>query len=204
MEFPPDVETYWFHHRCYIAKATDKFLLPSRTGIEFVDTKSKHWDINHWVRGGCLYGVMPCNGLVYAPPHNCACYPEAKLYGLNALAPSSSSRAVSSDEWDQNRFEQGPAYDTALAAAADAVNEWPTFRQNNFRSGAATGADVPGNLRKRWDTSLGGELTAPTVAGGNVYLAQPDQHAVHAIDAGHRQAELDLHRRRTGRFTADV
>lgn len=183
IEFPPDVETYWFHHRCYIAKATDKFLLPSRTGIEFVDPKSKHWDINHWVRGGCLYGVMPCNGLVYAPPHNCACYPEAKLYGLNALAPSGTSREVSADLLDKDRFERGNAFDTTLTAAADAVNEWPTYRQNNFRSGAATGADVSGDLQKRWDTELGGDITAPTVAGGFVYVAQPDEHTVHAIDA---------------------
>ena len=59
-EFAPDVDTYWFHHRCYIAKATDNFLMPSRTGIEFVDPEKEHWDIHHWVRGGCLYGVMPC------------------------------------------------------------------------------------------------------------------------------------------------
>ncbi len=85
-EFPPTVETYWFHHRCYIAKATEKFLMPSRTGIEFIDHEKEDWDINHWVRGGCLYGVLPANGLTYAPPHNCACYPEAKLYGFNALA----------------------------------------------------------------------------------------------------------------------
>ena len=77
-QFPPTVDTYWFHHRCYIAKATDRFLLPSRTGIEFVDFGTEQWDINHSVRGGCLYGVMPCNGLVYAPPHDCFCYPEAK------------------------------------------------------------------------------------------------------------------------------
>src|SRR4029078_6241762 len=84
-EFPPDIKTYWFHHRCYIAKATERFILPSRTGIEFVDTEAKHWEINHWVRGACLYGVMPSNGLVYAGPHDCACYPETKLYGMNAL-----------------------------------------------------------------------------------------------------------------------
>ena len=42
------------------------------TGIEFVDIKQHEWNINHWVRGGCLYGVMPCNGLTYAPPHDCA------------------------------------------------------------------------------------------------------------------------------------
>lgn len=49
-EFPPDVDAYWFHHRCYIAKATENFILTSRTGIEFVDIKKSHWDINHWVR----------------------------------------------------------------------------------------------------------------------------------------------------------
>ncbi|KPK36692.1 MAG: hypothetical protein AMJ65_15885, partial [Phycisphaerae bacterium SG8_4] len=66
-EFDPDVETYWFHHRCYRGKATERFLLMSRTGTEFIDFEQKHWDINHWVRGACLYGVMPANGLLYAP-----------------------------------------------------------------------------------------------------------------------------------------
>ena len=52
--FSPNVQTYWFHHRCYISKATDRFLLPSRTGIEFVDPQPDSWDIHHWVRGGGL------------------------------------------------------------------------------------------------------------------------------------------------------
>ena len=78
-QFPPNVDTYWFHHRCYISKATENFLLPSRTGIEFVDYKKNNWTINHWVRGGCLYGIMPSNGLVYSAPHNCACYPEGQI-----------------------------------------------------------------------------------------------------------------------------
>ncbi len=105
-EFPPDVETYWFHHRCYPSKATDRYLLPSRTGIEFVDYRNKHWTTHHWVRGGCIYGIMPCNGLVYAPPHSCACYIEAKLNGFCALAPESEARQVS----DNDRLERGPAY----------------------------------------------------------------------------------------------
>ncbi|HID20804.1 MAG TPA: methyltransferase domain-containing protein, partial [Planctomycetaceae bacterium] len=74
VQFAPDVETYWFHHRCYRSKATDRYLLVSRTGTEFVDFRNKHWEINHWVRGACLYGVMPANGLLYAPQHPCACY----------------------------------------------------------------------------------------------------------------------------------
>ena len=32
-EFPPTVKTFWFHHRCHRAKATDRFVLCSRTGI---------------------------------------------------------------------------------------------------------------------------------------------------------------------------
>lgn len=110
-EFAPDVETYWFHHRCYIAKATDKFILPSRTGIEFVDHENESWEIHHWVRGGCHYGVMPCNGLVYAPPHNCACYPEAKLYGINALAPAKAGRKPGVEVATAGRLQKGPALD---------------------------------------------------------------------------------------------
>jgi hypothetical protein len=84
--YPPTLDTYWFHHRCYRAKATEQYVLCSRTGIEFVDLATGDWTIHHWVRGGCLYGIMPANGLIYAPPHPCACYPEAKLYGMVALA----------------------------------------------------------------------------------------------------------------------
>jgi hypothetical protein len=67
-EFTPDVSTYWFHHRCHRSKATDKYFLASRTGIEFVDIENETWDTHHWVRGACTYGIMPCNGLVYAHP----------------------------------------------------------------------------------------------------------------------------------------
>ena len=41
-----------------------------------------------------LYGVMPANGLVYAGPHDCACYPETKLYGLNAMVPKIEAIAI--------------------------------------------------------------------------------------------------------------
>lgn len=131
-EFAPDVDTYWFHHRCYIAKATDNFLIPSRTGVEFVDFEKEHWDIHHWVRGGCLYGVMPCNGLTYTPPHNCACYPEAKLYGFNALAPTAPTRPIPGQIPEEGRLTTGPAWQEPLAAIADfdGNDDWPTFRHD--------------------------------------------------------------------------
>jgi outer membrane protein assembly factor BamB len=176
VEFPPNVETYWFHHRCYIAKATENFLLPSRTGVEFVDYKTKDWDIHHWVRGGCLYGVMPCNGLLYAPPHNCACYPEAKLYGFNALAPA---RKLEID--NSNRLQPGPAASRAPKHDPNEKN-WPTYRGNAKRSGFAN-VSIDAQLGNRWKTKLGGKLTAMTMAAGKVYVGQKETHTLYALDA---------------------
>ncbi len=180
IEFPPNVETYWFHHRCYIAKATDRFLLPSRTGIEFVDYENKDWNINHWVRGGCLYGVMPCNGMIYAPPHNCACYPEAKLYGFNALAPP---RSVPESRSDDERLERGPERDGGRSFGGTALEqEWPTYRHDSARSGSTPSA-VPAELKTAWEIEFGGRVSAPTVAGGRLFVAEVDGHTVHAVDA---------------------
>jgi len=182
IEFPPDIDTYWFHHRCYIAKATDRFIIPSRTGIELVDYKAKHWDINHWVRGACLYGVLPCNGLLYAPPHNCACYPEAKLYGLNALAAAPKTPILPKEIPEEDRLELGPAFREPLKEQAATANEWPTYRHDNERSGYSS-AELGSDLSRSWETKLPGPLSALVAAGGLVYVAQIDQHKLHALDA---------------------
>ncbi|MEI7728684.1 MAG: PQQ-binding-like beta-propeller repeat protein [Verrucomicrobiota bacterium] len=177
--FLPDVDTYWFHHRCYIAKATERFIIPSRTGIEFVDFKAKHWEINHWVRAACLYGSMPANGLIYAGPHNCACYPEAKLDGLNALAPRRASQAPNPLPDDQ-RLERGPAYDAALGAEPSLL-DWPTFRHDTQRSGFSD-QSLSEDLSQAWDVPLGGRLSALTVANGKAFVAQVDTGTVFALD----------------------
>ncbi len=180
VEFPPDVDTYWFHHRCYIAKATDRFLIPSRTGIEFVDTAGKTWDINHWVRGGCLYGVLPCNGLLYAPPHDCACYPETKLAGFNALAAART--AAPPPVADEARLIRGPAWDGPFDAPPATTADWPTYRHDAARSGA-TPEPLPATLDRAWEARLGGRLTQPVVVGDTLYVAQVDAHTLHALDA---------------------
>ncbi len=180
-EFPPDVDTYWFHHRCYMAKATDRFLMPSRTGIEFVDPETEHWDINHWVRGGCLYGVMPANGLTYAPPHNCACYPEAKLYGFNAL--SATGPRPSTDTENANRLEKGPAYGKIVdSKTVSNENDWPTFRHDPSRSGFIKSKISP-DLKIAWKSEIGGELSSVVIAENRLFVAQKQQHTVHAIDS---------------------
>lgn len=49
---------------------------------------------------------MPCNGLTYAPPHNCICYPEAKLFGFNALAPLAPTRPIPTVVAEEGRLEK--------------------------------------------------------------------------------------------------
>ena len=179
--FEADVETYWFHHRCYRGKATDRYLMTSRTGIEFIDPSTGHWDINHWVRGGCLYGIMPANGLVYAPPHDCACYPESKQFGFSVLAPASESRALPKAVPDAGRLERGPAYATGGKGSA-AATDWPTFRGDERRSGSASVA-VPAGVKQVWRADLGGILSTAVVASGMLIVCSIDEHTVFALDA---------------------
>ncbi len=79
------------HHRCYENKATDRFILGGRRGTEFLDLESGDYLWHSWARGTCRYGVMPCNGMLYIPPHACGCYITVKLMGFNALAPKDAS-----------------------------------------------------------------------------------------------------------------
>lgn len=178
--FLPDVETYWFHHRCYRGKATEDYLLMSRTGIEFIDPKAETWTINHWVRGACLYGILPANGLIYAPQHPCACYLETKLDGLNALAPASSNYEVPTNVPGEARLQRGPAYDAPTVADA-APSDWPTHRHDAARSGHAS-TSISAEIAPKWTTELGGDLTAPVIAAGQVYVAQKNQHTLWALD----------------------
>jgi len=180
-QFPPDVNVYWFHHRCYRGKATDNFLLMSRTGIEFIDVRKKTWNPNHWVRGACGYGVMPANGLVYSPQNPCACYLEARMTGFNALAPAPKGPRVAKSAAKDVRLEKGPAYNQ-IAKRQSKVEDWPTYRHDAARSGRAS-TTVPAELKRAWKTRLGGKLTSPVIAGGRVYVASVNTHTVHALGA---------------------
>ena len=139
------------------------------------------------MRGACLYGIMPCNGLIYAPQHPCACYPEAKLYGFNALAPAAAGPRIPRDT--PERLERGPAFEAISSRRAGiksqiSKGDWPTYRGDASRSGR-TKAAVPAKLKKAWKTDLGGcgKLSSVVVAGGKLFVASIDAHIVHALDA---------------------
>ncbi len=173
--------TYFMHQRCYPGKATERFLLAPRTGTSFVDIDAETWQIHHWTRGGCIYGVMPANGLLYLPQHACACYMQTKLEGFSAVT----ARAA---EWDLdgNRLLRGPAYGKIAAKdpAGDAnAAPWPVFRHDNTRSGRAR-CKVPASLKQVWKAKVGGRLTQPVAAAGKVLLASVDRHTVYALDEG--------------------
>ncbi len=180
-EFPCDADVYWFHQRCYPSKATEKFILPSRTGLEFVDLETEHWNINHYTRGGCFYGVMPSNGLVYTPPNACSCYLEAKLEGFGALGGAHASEPDLEKESAGNRLEKGPAYDAEIKDDS-APGDWPTYRHDAGRSAYTTDA-VPSDIDARWNVKLGGKLSSPVVAGSRIYVSQINAHTVYALDA---------------------
>ena len=184
-EFAPDMETHWFHHRCYRAKATDKYLLFSRTGIEFIDHAAKHWTCHHWIRGACHYGIMPCNGLIYAPQHPCACYIEAKLYGFSAVAPPSTTAQPRREVPEIERLTRGPAYGAPLISRVSdhKPDDWPTFRHDAERSGAVKTTVQPTDLKRTWSSKLGGKLSTLVVADGKLFVASVDDHSVHALDA---------------------
>jgi outer membrane protein assembly factor BamB len=191
VEFPPTVKTHWFHHRCYRAKATDRFVLCSRTGIELVDLDTGEWTINHWVRGGCLYGIMPANGMIYSPPHPCACYPEAKLYGFVALAPASRA-ALPEPEDTTARLQHGSAYDAVVMTNTKTDQEWSTYRHDPSRSGA-TSQCVPDTLEPIWQRHLGGRLTQPVSGDNCIFVAATDRHLVHALDADSGNLKWSFH-----------
>ncbi|NQT13724.1 MAG: PQQ-binding-like beta-propeller repeat protein, partial [Planctomycetes bacterium] len=167
------------HHRCYRSKATKNFLLPSRTGIEFVDFRKQHWQINHWIRGGCIYGIMPCNGLIYAPPHSCACYLESKLYGFNAVAGRKARQPIPRELHRQARLTKGPAF-SDVAGSVPSPTDWPTYRHDSARSGTTT-AGIEPLIAPAWQAKLGGRLTGPVVVGETVYVAAVDAHTLYAL-----------------------
>ena len=183
------------HHRCYQMKVVGSTVMASRAGIEFLDTKTGDVTANHWTRGSCYFGVLPANGLLYTPPHNCACYIRAKLSGFMALA---AERGVKSEvrrvKNPKDRLEKGPAYGTLVAHATTASplslallqlhssKDWPTYRHDAARSGKTT-AKVNADLQLGWRTELDCKLTSPVVANGRVFLASTDEHVLYAMNA---------------------
>ena len=179
-----DVWTTGHHHRCYREKATDRYILTGKRGIEFLDLASDGHTRNNWIRGACQYGIMPANGLIYAPSHACGCFMEAKLYGFWALAGGSKRRSVPLSPSDAEQLERGTAEPKAIERRPSVKDslDWPTLRQSPSRGGS-TKMTLAAELKTSWQTELGGRISPPVVAEGFSLVSIIDAHRVVALDA---------------------
>ena len=184
-EFPPDVDTYWFHHRCYIAKATDRFIMPSRTGIEFVDLAAGA--LGHQPLGPRRLplrraaqqrpDLRPAARLLVLPRDQALRLqrPGAGLVGPRR--PRTRRDPTRPPGWSADR----PSTPSSSATPTAPTTGRPTA--TTAAGPAAPAAQVPAELSKAWEKDLGGRLSGVVVAGGRLYVAQVDAHAVHAFDA---------------------
>jgi len=201
------------HIRCYPPKATKRYLLLNKRGVEFFDLEGTNHMRANWTRGACGFGMLPANGFLYTPPSQCFCYPGVLVPGLNALASARETPQVSGSAAQQRAYvEKGPAFEEAekLVAAGDPrPTDWPTYRHDALRSGTID-ADLPAEPVPVWRVSLAapaivpspqtegseeeeqapalreyaaGALTPPVAAEGRLFVAEPDAHLVHALDA---------------------
>jgi len=144
------------HIRCYPPKATKRYLLLNKRGVEFFDLEGTNHMRANWTRGACGFGMLPANGFLYTPPAQCFCYQGVLLTGLNAL---SASRDVPEHEVrsrDQKpRLQRGPAYERIANRQSTVENpaDWPTYRHDVLRSGS-TDTSLPVELARVWETSL--------------------------------------------------
>ncbi|MCH5373141.1 MAG: PQQ-binding-like beta-propeller repeat protein, partial [Planctomycetes bacterium] len=180
------------HHRCHQMKVVDHTVIAARAGIEFLDCETGKVTANHWTRGSCFFGVLPANGHLYLPPHNCACYVRAKLSGFMALNSDPPLRSVQIPE--DRKLQRGPAYGctaesdvgadgpASVQIAGDRTEDWPTYRHDMARSGR-TGTRVSSELLLGWQRTLGGRLTSPVIARHRLFLASTDAHTLNALDA---------------------
>lgn len=155
------------HHRCYRNKATENFLLMGKEGVECVDLRTGTVTVNRWVRGACLYGILPANGLIYFTPEACACNLMNRLDGYGALAPAA-AEPVPEHPWIQ-----GPAFAYPFPAIDDSPSSstWSQYRKDILRSSAT---DVTPSNGSSWQVTLGGRLTAPTSDNTRIYLGHED------------------------------
>ncbi|MFW6124913.1 MAG: PQQ-binding-like beta-propeller repeat protein [Pirellulales bacterium] len=181
---PADQEFYTVgmgHGRCHRSFATSQYLITGRAGIEFADLASGKGIADHWIRGACQYGFMPANGLLYVPPHPCACYIEAKINGFNVMAPLGEGDPQPHTVAVENPRVRGPAYGE-VSSSSQTSSDWPTYRQDAARNGKAP-CSVPVDVDTLWQSSLEGPLSSPVVGEGRVLVAAVDAHTVHALEA---------------------
>jgi outer membrane protein assembly factor BamB len=179
----PELTSPGHHYRCYRSKATERFLLLPKRGVEFLDLQGSDHMRHDWLRAPCSYGVMPANGILYTAPHPCVCYQGVLMSDFHALT-AQPDVADPTPEKEVERLNKGPKYGTIknLPQVIDLSDNWPMYRHDTRRSGYAESA-VPDLPAQQWGVTLKAPITPPVAADGKIFIVEKDAHTVHALDA---------------------
>jgi outer membrane protein assembly factor BamB len=123
--------------------------------------------------------MLPANGLQYVPPHPCKCYIDEKFSGFYALAPADGTGSQARPA-GEGRLRRGNV--KATETVEPRPEDWPAFRGDNLRSGAAV-SEVPLPLREGWSVKPGRKISPPIAAEDKVFVSLVDEHHVVALDA---------------------
>ncbi|GAB6166069.1 hypothetical protein JCM19992_20690 [Thermostilla marina] len=171
------------HDRCYRNRITERFYINTKTGgSDFIAFETGLEFPNPWIRSTCGIGYMPANGLLYCGPPACSCCNWVMLNAMNAVAPDPDvKRSGDVPKVDVHvRLERESADVNPVEIEATAA-DWPTYRHDAARSGR-TGSAGPVALTPQWQVNVSTRPSAPVIAGGRLYVADVDAHAVCAFD----------------------
>ena len=176
---------------CQLLLASDRYIMIPRqaTFIDFATGEKRHFKFS---RGGCGSGFVPANGLVYTHPHACGCFSEAVrgFMGLHSRETAGFQVAAA------GRVEQGPAFGQ-VTGTPTSPEDWASHRHDG-RRGASSPVQLGSDLALAWSDQVvprrdtlssrgwtlrtGSPLSAPTVHGETVFVADVDRGKLHALD----------------------
>ncbi len=181
----PKLTSPGHHYRCYRSKATERFLLLPKRGVEFLDLQGNNHMRHDWLRPPCTYGVMPANGILYMPPHQCVCYQGVLMSNFNALTAMPESNDSFSEKIEiSSRLMKGPKYGDmkGFPSQWEKSQNWPMYRHDPRRSGSVD-TTVPDHPKQQWEVNLMSPITPPVVSDHTLLVAEKDTHTIHALEA---------------------
>ena len=146
--------------------------------------------MNNFVRG-CLqkrHDALQRNALCAAPT-SASANPGAKLLGYAALKRDAVSAIEPVDDAKRPHHRSGSRQSRTRQDVAPA--DWPTFRYDARRMGLDPDERGPQGPPSTGKSNSARKLTAPVMADGKLFVAQPEAHTVHALEAARRQVTLE-------------
>ena len=165
------------HVSCGPLVATARFIIGGRNHL--IDVKDGSVYRYTVTRTPCRDSSRMANGLVYYPRHTCPC--TDGMNGNIAISPARQLPERIEPPDAPGRLEKGPAYEQ-VEPAASGGDDWPTYRANALRGGAARGP-ATAEAKVRWSTRVGVDVSAPVIAGGRVFVGLPREHRLVCLDA---------------------